>query len=366
MARILVIDDDPELLEMIRLLLERRREHEAILSADGEDGIWKARRNPPDLAIVDVMMPGMTGYEVCRRLREDPETASIPILVLTARGQPVDRNAALQAGADEHMAKPIAMADLMKQIEDMLAKRLAAEASRTIVLLSLKGGVGVTTLAVNTASTLVRAGRKDICLLDLSPSSGHVALHFGLRPGPDWARLVREDGIDVQAIDPLLLQPTPGLHLLASPMVPLVEQELSRPAIEALLEVLQERFDLIIVDAPSVLNGATMAALDASNDAWLIVAADPASIQTTFGTIRALEGRSQLPAVVLNQVTPTRQASPDAIEHVLKRPVLGIIPFDPGQVKALAKGKPLALSSPDSQLARAVEQLTSDLAAAHS
>ncbi len=373
MARILVIDDDPELLEMIKLLVERGGRHEAILSADGEDGLSMAQQDPPDLAIVDVMMPGITGYDVCRRLREHPATASIPILVLTARGQPIDREAALQAGADEHIAKPVAMADLLKQIDDLLAQRSAAELSRTIVLVSLKGGVGVTTLAVNLAATLARGGSPPpagegqgggslgICVLDLSHSSGHVALQFGLRPRPDWSHLLREDVIDIETVEPLLLQPIPGLHLLASPMVPLVERELSRPTVDALLEALKERFDLVIVDAPSALNEATMAALDASSHAWVIVAANPASIQTTFGTVRALGERPEPLTVILNQVTPTRRASPEAIEHVLKRSLSGIIPFDPDQAKALAQGKPLALSAPDSPLARALERLASEL-----
>ncbi|MGD2177841.1 MAG: response regulator, partial [Anaerolineae bacterium] len=70
MAKILVIDDDPELLRMIQFALDRRGGHEVVLSADGPDALAKAREDPPDLAIVDVMMPGMNGYEVCRQLRE--------------------------------------------------------------------------------------------------------------------------------------------------------------------------------------------------------------------------------------------------------------------------------------------------------
>jgi MinD-like ATPase involved in chromosome partitioning or flagellar assembly/ActR/RegA family two-component response regulator len=358
MARILVIDDDPELLEMIELLLDKRTEHEAILSVDGEDGLSKARQDPPDLVIVDVMMPGMNGYDVCRGLREHPETASIPILVLTARGQPIDREAALQAGADEHLAKPIAMTDLVEQIEAMLSRPAS---SLTIVLVSLKGGVGVTTLAVNLAATLAEARDGDVCVLDLSPSSGHAALQFGLRPESDWTPLIQEDVIEAEAVAPLLLQPTAGLYLLASPVVPLVERELSRPTVEALLETLQERFDVVIVDAPAALNEATMAALDASTDAWLVVAADPASIQTAFGTVRALGERSNRFMVVLNQATPTRLAAAEAIERVLRRPVSSVVPFDPDQAKALAQGRPLALSRPDSRLARAIEQLAQDL-----
>lgn len=361
MARILIIDDDPDLLEMIKLMVEGRRGHEAILSADGESGVEKAREHPPDLAIVDVMMPGITGHDVCRRLREIPETASIPILVLTARGQPVDREAALQAGADEHMAKPVTMADLMAKIDSMLAQHSAATRPRTIAMASLKGGVGVTTLTANVAATLRQEGNKAIGLLDLSPSSGHLALHFGHRPRPDWSSLIEKDDIDAQAVEALLLEVSPGLHLLASPIVPLVERALERATVEALLEILQERFDLVIVDTPSILNEATAAALDASSDTWLIVTADPASVQTTFGTVRALGERSEAVSVILNQVTPTQRTPPDAIERVLKRPLAGTIPFDPDQAKALAQGKPLALHRPEAPLAQAVEQLTDDL-----
>ena len=72
MARILVIDDNVELLETIRQILEQRGGHQAVLSADGADGLAKALADPPDMAIVDVMMPGVSGYEICRRLRANP------------------------------------------------------------------------------------------------------------------------------------------------------------------------------------------------------------------------------------------------------------------------------------------------------
>jgi pilus assembly protein CpaE len=357
----LVIDDDAELLGMIRLLLERRGGHETILSPDASDGLAKAREDPPDLAIVDVMMPSMTGYEVCRRLREYPETASMPILVLTARGQAVDRQAALDAGADEHVAKPVAMTDLLERVNELLEERPTARTSQVIALLSLRGGVGVTTLAVNLAATLVQKEPGNVCLVDLCHSSGHVALQFGLRPDPDWSDLLQEGALDAEAVKACLLEHASGLQLLASPFVPLVREELPRATVETLLTGLQQRFDDIVVDTPPALNAVTMAALDAASDTWLVVAPETASIQTTLGAIRAFGERSDQLRVIVNQPTRQRRTSPDAIEGLLKRPVAGTVPFDEGQAEALAQGRPLALSNPDSPLAAAVERLATEL-----
>ena len=119
MAKILVIDDNADLLQMLRLILQERGKHEVILSGDGADGLSRALASPPDLAIVDVMMPGITGYDVVRRMREMPQTSSVPILVLTARGQTIDQQTALQAGANAFMAKPVTPQTLLEQVENL-------------------------------------------------------------------------------------------------------------------------------------------------------------------------------------------------------------------------------------------------------
>ena len=118
----------------------QRSGHQTMLSADGPDGLAKALADPPDLAVIDVMMPDMTGYEVVRQLRANSATASLPIIILTARGQPVDRQAALDAGADMYMSKPVTMAELSERVEGLLAKRTSARGSLlkgTLVILPL-------------------------------------------------------------------------------------------------------------------------------------------------------------------------------------------------------------------------------------
>ncbi len=158
MAKILVIDDNPELLDTISLVLEGRGGHQAVLSADAAEGLAQALADPPDLAIIDVMMPDISGYEICRRMRADPRTASVPIIILTARGQAVDRHAALEAGADDYLVKPTPMDELLERVSGLLAKQVAEKAvapAAIVALLSLRGGVGVTTLGVNLAATLL-------------------------------------------------------------------------------------------------------------------------------------------------------------------------------------------------------------------
>lgn len=365
MAKILLIDDDSEFLDMINLLM-RRGGHETVLSADGLDGLSKALADPPDLAVIDVMMPDMTGYEVVRQLRANPATVSLPIIILTARGQPVDRQAALDAGADDYMSKPVTMTELYERVEELLAKRTSAGATLlkgSLVMLSLRGGVGVTTLAVNLAATLAQAGDKVVCLVDLSSSSGHAALQLGLRPDPNWSGLIGASGFDVTAIDAHLLRHGSGLQLLASPVFPIVGQQgMSRPMAQMMLDILQQEFSVVVVDAPSVLDEATMAAVEMAAAVGLVVTAESPSIQTAVGTLRALKRWLPKFHIILNQVSPGSQLPAKAIEQALKRPVAGVIPFDPAQAQALAQGAPLALNDPNSMVAQAVRELAGKLA----
>ncbi len=365
MAKILVIDDNAEFLEMIRLLLEERGGHEAILSGDGADGLAKALASPPDMAIIDVMMPTISGYEVCRELRTNPPTASIPIIILTARGQPVDRQAALDAGADDYMSKPVRMTELLDRVNDLLAKQAAEKPpapAGTVAVMSLRGGVGVTTLAVNLAATLAQARDKGTCLVDVCPSSGHVALQLGLRPKPTWSDLVRTSVPDTEIIAAHLLQHASGLRVLASPAFPIVGQGLPRIVARRMFSVLQQQFATVVVDTPPVLSEVTMTVLEAATVVGLVITAEPCSIQTAIGTLHALKQWSAKLQIILNQVTPAPQLPTGAVERALKRPLMWTIPYDPAQARALTQGVPLAFQSPSSPLAQAARGLAQELA----
>ncbi len=361
MAKILVIDDNADLLQMVRMLLEQRGGHEVILSAEGEDGIAKALANPPDLAIVDVMMPGMTGYEVCKRLRKEPSTAEMPIIILTARGQPVDREAALAAGANEYLAKPVTMAQLLERVNALLAQapaRGAGGLSGVVALVSLRGGVGVTTLAVNLSLFLTQQAPERVCLVDLCPSSGHAALQLGLRPDPNWAGLALLPTVPGEAVvRAALLVHATRLHLLAAPFVPVVGGGLPADKVRATLAVLRRDFGTVVVDLPSVLTEGTMAALEAADLIGVVTAADQPTIQTTLGTLQALKTWVGKVRLILNQPTPGTAPALEALQRVLKQPFAGAVPFDPAQARALAQGKPLVMSDPNSPLAQGIARV---------
>jgi DNA-binding response OmpR family regulator len=119
---ILVIDDDPDTIEFLRIVFMVRG-HEVVGAATGSEGLRLAHERPFDLIMVDVMMPDIDGYEVCRRLRADPTTADIPILILTARSSLVDQTQGLEAGADRFVIKPVGISILTGLTDTLIAAR---------------------------------------------------------------------------------------------------------------------------------------------------------------------------------------------------------------------------------------------------
>src|SRR5688500_13916196 len=101
-ARILVIDDSPPNVALVRAQLERAG-HRVLTASTGREGLVVAAANPPDLILLDVMMPGLDGYEVCQRLKADPATRAIPVVMLTSLRERTDKIRALEIGADDFL-----------------------------------------------------------------------------------------------------------------------------------------------------------------------------------------------------------------------------------------------------------------------
>ena len=120
---LLIADDEEDILELLGFMLERAG-YEIVRARDGEEALRLALERLPSLVLLDVMMPGLDGYEVARRLRGDERTSAMPIILLTARAQASDIARGLAAGADDHITKPFDGRDLTERVERLLRPRL--------------------------------------------------------------------------------------------------------------------------------------------------------------------------------------------------------------------------------------------------
>ena len=121
MARILVVEDDADIRELIGFKLGLDG-HEVHTEADGEAGLAAARDLSPDLVLLDWMMPRMTGVEVCQALRAEPGTASLPIIMLTAKAQEADLQRGFSSGADDYLTKPFSPPELASRVAALLTR----------------------------------------------------------------------------------------------------------------------------------------------------------------------------------------------------------------------------------------------------
>jgi len=120
-ARVLVVEDSPEIAGLVRHYLERA-DHTVVGVPTGRDAIARARKDAPDLVVLDVMLPDLDGFRVCQALRAEPATALIPVLMLTARAEEADRVKGLELGADDYVTKPFSPKELVARVGALLRR----------------------------------------------------------------------------------------------------------------------------------------------------------------------------------------------------------------------------------------------------
>lgn len=116
---VLVVDDSPTEMHVIRSILEKGG-YQVITAVDGESGVAEAKHSKPDLILMDVVMPGLNGFQATRQLSRNPETSEIPIIMVTTKSQETDRAWGLRQGAREYVVKPVAAGELLNKIKSIL------------------------------------------------------------------------------------------------------------------------------------------------------------------------------------------------------------------------------------------------------
>ena len=127
---ILLVEDDEDILQLLAFNFESAG-FDVHTAEDGTLGLAKARRHKPDLVVLDLMLPGMNGFDVCKELKRDPETMDIPVIMLTARSEEVDRIVGLELGADDYVVKPFSFRELLLRVRAVLRRAARAAPERT-------------------------------------------------------------------------------------------------------------------------------------------------------------------------------------------------------------------------------------------
>lgn len=120
--RILVVDDEPDILELVQYNLKKDN-YDVVSVMSGEEALARVQSSPPDLVVLDLMLPGIDGLEVCKQLKQEPRTATIPLIMLSARGEEADVVAGLELGADDYLTKPFSPRVLLARIKAVLRRR---------------------------------------------------------------------------------------------------------------------------------------------------------------------------------------------------------------------------------------------------
>lgn len=260
-AKILVIDDHPDTVRLIEMTL-RRFGHIVLGANSGQGGLELANQERPDLILLDLMMPDMDGYEVCRRLRSQEHLAKIPIMMFTAKSQAEDKLRGFNVGVDDYLTKPTRPAELSSRVEAILQRTQTGEApppaptpaparpeKQLVAVLGARGGAGATTVAINLAYCLA-GEQQPTCLVDFDTIQGHVGVYLNQMQQPGLVELLKLPPEDYATVlEQYLLDMGNGLQLL--PTRPKFDSPVSAlpPAkMKHILELLLEPGRIVVAD----------------------------------------------------------------------------------------------------------------------
>lgn len=172
---VLIVEDETALVELLRYNLERH-DFEVVSTSNGEEALTILEERPVDLLLLDWMLPGLSGIEVCRQLRRKPETRKLPIIMITARGEGADRIRGLDTGADDYVTKPFAPEELAARIRAVLRRARPALAEERLTY----GDIEMNLLEYK----VLRGGRS----VSLGPTEFRLLRHFMEHPGRVFSR----------------------------------------------------------------------------------------------------------------------------------------------------------------------------------
>ena len=168
--KVLVVDDEKDIVDLLKYNLEKERDFEVITALNGREAIEQALENKPNLILLDIMMPEMNGFEVCKKLKNGPTTSNIPVLFLTAKENEIDEIIGLELGADDYIQKPVSPRKVIARVKSVL-RRVYSESDKTI---KTDEHIKFKSLEVDTISHIVKIDDEEVFF----PKKEFQLLHF--------------------------------------------------------------------------------------------------------------------------------------------------------------------------------------------
>ncbi len=372
--KILIVDDDIDTLKLVGVMLERQG-YEIAVASNGKMGISRAAAELPDLILLDVMMPDLDGYEVTRRLRDDPALSHIPIIMFTAKTMVDDKVAGFEAGVDDYLTKPTHPAELAAHVKAVLARSTqtraaTGEQARIIAVLGVTGGVGTTTLALNIAVALQQSGH-DVILAEMNPGRGSLSLYLNIQEPRGLGNLLSRSlkDIHLRSIETEIISHRTGIRLLLASYKP-SETELAQavPQMEAILKNLTAMCTVVVLDMGSGLQPYSESMLLQCNHAILV--AEPIYPRNILARTLLDEfehkgiGRHKFSLALLTRERTSLQIPWQQISGDLGIDLAGIISPAPEQShQASQSGTPLIISYSASLISEQLRKIADHISA---
>ncbi|NIS82216.1 MAG: response regulator [Anaerolineales bacterium] len=376
-AKILIVEDQLEMLQLLGITLETDG-HTIVVAQDVETAQEKIAQSPPDLVILDIMLPGISGMELLKAIRSNPQVQHLPVIVVSALSSVEDKIAGLEAGADEYLTKPVDAREVVVRVASLLerTKRMqmavpAAQAVRGQVLafLGVKGGVGSTTVAMNVSGALIQMGNS-VVAVELGASFLSFSHYLGLPPHGQATDLMVSDAdqFNHAALDSALMKHSSGLRLLClAPELGQI-QDLKPESVIFLIEALVQAAEFAVVDLSPRIDAVNQAVLGHSDKVVIVLEPTPMCLDASRVVVTYVRqwasSASSISCVLVNRSGIAASLSAPDIQKELGVPVLGSIP-QAGDVLAsfYQRGQILLHELREHAVANAVKSITSSLVA---
>ncbi len=365
--KILAVDDDQGVLRLLKLGL-RRAGYQVITAATGEESVQKVHAEKPDLVLMDVMMPGISGFKAAKHIRRLPAGRHIPIIFLSALDQTEAKIKGLRIGGNDYVSKPVKMGELLARIEVHLRPE-AAPQGQLITIFGSKAGVGTTTLTVNLALALCNVSRKSILLVDWRRPLGDIALFLGLPKKRILESLLpHANNLNEQIFNTALKEYQPGVWVLIGAIDPASADQMNRETLNKVLEMALIKADYVLVDSgpffsweapPQVAKEEEINLSVLTPELTLcVLTPELTSAERAADSISALNAMNCNFWLLLNRSGMPGGIPRKQIESRLGIPLKGCIPDESGQVtRALNEGRPLYIADPSSSFSRAIDDI---------